>query len=241
MTEVTRERALTPDVHPALLQDVSLTLRPTAGEPLTLKTKVLDIEPRPDGSARLAVVCPDGLDAREHHFDATVSWTYPLGRMECAVSTRPVRRSYGEVWLLTPTAAPTRLQQRAFFRARVAVPVVIAWPAPIDESAEGADVESAEPAEPAEPAESISLTGIVVDISEGGFLAMLRVDPPSIGTPVDITLRIDGTNLDQSGRVVRHVGFAGGGHGVGIAFDDAAVHGDRIRKLVFTTERRRLR
>lgn len=229
MTEAARERT-TSDVHPALLQDVTLTLRPTAGEPVALRTKVLDVEPRPDGSATLAVVCPEGLDPREHHFEATVSWTYPLGRMECTVSTRPARRAYGSVWLLTPTAAVTRLQQRAYFRARVAVPVVLAWTPETDEAGVGD-----------QQPEPTSLTGVVVDISEGGFLAMLRVRPPAVGTAVDATVRIDGDNLTQTARVVRHVGFAGGGHGVGVAFDDPKVHGDRIRKLVFETERRRLR
>ena len=39
--------------------------------------------------------------------------------------------------------------------------------------------------------------------------------------------------------MVRHVRFASGGLGVGIAFVDPSVHGDRIRRLVFETERRR--
>ncbi|WP_278260272.1 hypothetical protein [Nocardioides convexus] len=80
------------EVHPALLQSVALTLRPTSGEPVAVETRVLDLEPYGDGGTALVVACPEGMDPDEHHFDASVTWTYPLGRMECAVSTRPAIR-----------------------------------------------------------------------------------------------------------------------------------------------------
>lgn len=218
------------EVHPALLQSVALTLRPTVGDPVDVETRVLDLEPYGDGGTALVVACPDGLDPDEHHFDASVAWTYPLGRMECAVSTRPATRHYGRVWLLRPSAAPTRLQQRTFFRARVAVPVALTWPVQ-DESADD-DEDGAPPS---------SLLGVAVDLSEGGVLAATQGPVPAPGTAVDATIRIDGDNLSQPARVVRHVQFAGGGVGIAVSFADPAVHGDRIRRTVFETERRRRR
>jgi hypothetical protein len=217
-----------PDLHPTVLQTVTLTLRPTAGEPVALETKVLDLEPQPDGSTTLVVACPIGLDPSEHHFDVTLAWTYPLGRMECPVSTRPGRRAYGEVWLLRPSSPAARLQQRAFFRARISMPVLLRW---TPEEEQG-DIEQPEPVE---------LLGVVVDVSEGGLLATVRTDPPPVGTLVGATTRIDGDNLVQEARVVRHVRFASGGLGVAIGFVDPSIHGDRIRRLVFETERRRRR
>lgn len=222
-----------PDVHPGVLQSVALTLRPTSGSPVALETKVLDIEPQPDGSSRLVVAPPAGLDPREHHFDATLAWTYPLGRMECAVSTRPGRRAYGDVWLLCPSAPATRLQQRSFFRARIPVPVLLRW----TEETETAEPETDHPEAETEPAE-IEAHGVVVDLSEGGLLASVRTAPPELDSEVEVTVRLDGHNLSQPARVVRHVTFASGGTGVAVAFTDPKVHGDQVRALVFAAERR---
>ncbi|GAA3542792.1 PilZ domain-containing protein [Nocardioides daeguensis] len=232
-----------PDLHPTVLQTVALTLRPTAGEPVALETKVLDLEPQADGSTTLVVACPVGLDPSEHHFDVTLAWTYPLGRMECPVSTRPGRRSYGDVWLLRPSSPPARLQQRAYFRARISMPVLLRWtpdPAGAGARGDGPD-EAGDPLDPHDPLEPIELLGVVVDVSEGGLMACVRTQPPPVGTTVEATTRVDGDNLVQGARVVRHVRFASGGLGVGIAFVDPSVHGDRIRRLVFETERRRRR
>lgn len=221
-----------PDLHPALLQTVGLLVRPTAGTPVRLETKVLDLEPQPDGAVQLVVAPPADSDPMEHHFDATVAWTYPLGRMECPVTSRPAKRGYGAVWLLRPTALPSRLQERAFFRSRVTVPVRLSWP---DESADL-------PAGPAsgEPP-TVRLEGVVIDLSEGGLLATVRTAPPEIGQLVEATIRVDGDELTQDARVVRHVRFTGGGSGVGLAFVEPAQHGDRIRQVVFESERRRRR
>ncbi|NYI47510.1 hypothetical protein BJ993_004590 [Nocardioides aromaticivorans] len=222
------------EVHPALLQAVAMTLRPTVGEPVDVETRVLDVEPYGESGTALVVACPDGLDPDEHHFDASVTWTYPLGRMVCPVSTRPAQRHYGRVWLLRPSAAPTRLQQRTFFRARLAVPVALTWPLPTDEAADDdeADEHATAPT---------SLLGVAVDLSEGGVLAATQGPVPDPGTRVEATIRIDGDNLAQPARVVRHVRFAGGGVGVAVSFADPTVHGDRIRRAVFETERRRRR
>lgn len=215
-----------PEVHPAILQTVDLTLRPTAGEPVAFTTRVLDVEPQPDGRSTLVVACPDGHDPLEHHFEATVSWSYPLGRMECPVSTRPGRRAYGRVWLLRPAATATRIQERAYFRARVSVPVVLTW----TEESEGDEVPVVR-----------DLTAVAVDLGEGGLLAIVRTEPPAAGTLVESTVRVDGINYTQPARVIRHVGFASGGIGVAVAFIDPTVHGDRFRKVVFESERRRRR
>lgn len=217
-----------PELHPAVLQNVALTVRPTTGSPLALETKVLDLEPQPDGSTTLVVAPPPGLDPREHHFDATLAWTYPLGRMECAVRTRPGRRAYGDVWLLCPSAPATRLQERAYFRARIAVPVRLRWA----EDA-GADTDTETDNEPVE------LPGVVVDLSEGGLLATVRGGPPAVGTRVETTVRVDEEDLVQPATVVRHVRFASGGTGVAVAFAEPRRYGDRLRAVVFAVERRR--
>lgn len=219
-----------PEVHPAILQSVALTLRPTVGDPVALATRVLDVEPQPDGRTTIVVACPEGHDPLEHHFDATVTWTYPLGRMEFPVSTRPGRRAYGRVWVLEPSAAPARIQERAFFRARVSVPVVLAW-----------DVVAQDDAEEPEETERRELTAVAVDLGEGGVLAVIRAVPPAVGTLVEATVRVDGANYTQPARVVRHVSFATGGVGVAVAFLNPKTHGDRFRTLVFETERRRRR
>lgn len=214
-----------PDIHPVIMQTVALTLRPTLGDPVALTTRVLDLEPHPDGRTAIVVASPEGLDPHEHHFDATVSWTYPLGRMECTVSTRPGTRNYGRVWLLRPSAPPSRLQQRAYFRARVAVAVAISWTA---EDQDGNE-------------ETVEVLGTAIDLSEGGLLASAGLPLPPVGLAVTATVRVDGDNLAQRARIVRHVRFAGGGCGLAVSFDDPSAHGDRIRRLVFETERRRRR
>ena len=216
------------EIHPALLQTVALTLRPTTGGPVALEAKVLDLEPQPDGSTTLVVGCPAGFDPHEHHFDASVAWTYPLGRMECPVTTRPATRDYGRVWLLRPAAQPTRQQQRAFFRAQVQVPIALAWTEEPDDGASDEPVAEA-------------LLGVAIDLSEGGALAASPSHLPPVGAVVVATVRVDGDNLAQEARVVRHLQFAGGGAGVALAFLDPSTHGDRIRRLVFETERRRRR
>ncbi len=226
-----------PDMHPAILQSVALTLRPTQGDAVALETKVLDLETQPDGSTTLVVACPAGLDTREHHLDATVAWTYPLGRMECSVSTRPGRRAYGDVWLLHPVTPVSRLQQRSFFRARVSIPVLIRWEVDPDPR------DSGQHDDPTERPEQVrrELLGVGIDISEGGALATVSVEPPPLGTLVDSVVRVDGESLEQPARIVRHVRFASGGFGVAIEFTEPARHGDRIRRLVCETERRRRR
>lgn len=220
-------------VHPVLLQSVDLVLRPTLGEPVRVQTKVLDVEPQSDGTVTIVVACPPDLDPDEHHFEASVSWTYPLGRMDCAVTTRPATRNYGRVWLLCPSAPPSRLQQRAYFRSRVPVPVALSWTP--DEPAEATP--SADDGEP----ERTETLGVAVDLSEGGVLTTSSLPLPPLDAVVEVTVRVDGDNLEQDARVVRHVRFAGGGAGVAVTFLDPDVHGDRIRRLVFDTERRRRR
>ncbi|WP_377322869.1 PilZ domain-containing protein [Pimelobacter simplex] len=219
-----------PELHPAVLQSVALTVRPTSGAPLALQTKVLDLEPQPDGSTTLVVAPPPGLDPREHHFEATLAWTYPLGRMECTVRTRPGRRAYGDVWLVCANAPATRLQERAYFRARLTVPVLLTWTEATEET---------EQTETEERPEPVELHGVVVDLSEGGLLATVPSRPPALGTRVEATVRVDGENLTQPATVVRHVAFASGGHGVAVAFAEPRRHGDRLRAVVFAVERRR--
>jgi hypothetical protein len=101
-----------------------------------------------------------------------------------------------------------------------------------------------EPQEGAEQ-ELVEVLGTAVDLSEGGLLASAGTPTSTallpVGAPVTATVRIDGENLAQAARIVRHVRFAGGGAGLAVGFVDPTTHGDRIRRLVFETERRRRR
>lgn len=222
-----------PDVHPALLQTVVLLLPRTAGAPFALETRVLDIEPQPDGLSAVVMTCPSEIDPREHHFDATLTWTYPLGRMRCAVHTRPGRRAYGDVWVAYPGAQPTRIQERAFFRAKVSLPLSLAWTPEVDVSG----TEAAEAADDSGPQE-VTLTGHTLDLGEGGLLALVGTESPEIGTVVDATLVIGDTTCTQPAHVVRRVPMGGGRIGVGLAFLEPRPNADRLRRFVFEVERR---
>lgn len=214
--------------HPEVLQDVVLRLERTTGEPLVVRAKVLDIEATADGNV-LVLSCPPGVDGRQHHFDAKLSWTYPMGRMECAVTTSPAQRTYGDVWLVLPQGSPERVQQRQYFRATLSIPVALVWP-----DGNPADEPDREPAD-------LRTTGAVVDLSEGGLLAALSRPTPGVGTVLDVTLHLDDGPITTTGIVVREVAFAGGGVGIAVAFNDPTEHGDRIRRLAFEAERRRRR
>ncbi|HWI42839.1 MAG TPA: PilZ domain-containing protein [Nocardioides sp.] len=221
--------------HPEVLQDVVLRLERTIGDPLVVRAKVLDIEPTAEGNM-LVLSCPPGVDRRQHHFEAKLTWTYPMGRMECSVTTSPAERKYGDVWLAVPQGTMTRLQERQYFRATLSIPVHLVWPdpEPVDETGD---------AERSGEERTLQETaGAVVDLSEGGLLAALTTKPaPSVGTVLDLTLHVDDGSLTTSGIVVREVTFAGGGVGVAVAFNDPTEHGDRIRRLAFEAERRRRR
>lgn len=220
--------------HPEVLQDVVLRLERTIGDPLVVRAKVLDIEPTAEGNM-LILSCPPGVDRRQHHFEAKLTWTYPMGRMECSVITSPAERKYGDVWLAVPQGNMTRLQERQYFRATLSIPVDLVWPDPEPVDAfDGADRSGEE--------HTLQETaGAVVDLSEGGLLAALARHAPRVGTVLDITLHVDDGALTTSGIVVREVTFAGGGVGVAVAFNDPTAHGDRIRRLAFEAERRRRR
>ncbi|WP_435768568.1 PilZ domain-containing protein [Nocardioides sp. SYSU DS0651] len=225
-----------PESHPQVLQTVELRLHPTVGDAVVRETKVLDLE-TDEGAQLLVVSCPPDLDPLVHHLDATIAWTYPLGRMECAVTTRPSRRDYGQVWLVRPAGPATRLQDRAYFRAPVSVPLSIAWVAEPPATDETAGPDGGTTDAPAEPVHHES-PGVVVDLSEGGLLGIVRGQLPPVGSEVDSTIKIDGLALAHPAVVVRHVAFAGGSTGVALAFDDPSVHGDVIRRFVFAAQRR---
>jgi hypothetical protein len=220
----TLPRAASGARHPEVLQDVSLRLERTIGDPVVVSAKVLDVEPSADGDV-LVVGCPPGMDRREHHFEARLSWTYPFGRMECTVATRPARREYGDVWLVVPDGPATRVQQREFFRASVSVPVRVSW-------------SEAHPDEPDGEVQEQGFTGAVVDLSEGGLLTTAVGSAPSVGTAVEVTLLLAEGQIAARATVVREVAFTGGGAGVALAFADPAEHGDRLRRVAFEAERR---
>lgn len=229
MTQLpTRPRATHADLerHPDVLAPVNVTLRPPAAEPLTLTSRVLDVEADAAGRTVVTVDPPEGYDPAEHRFDATLTWTYPLGRMECPVATAPARRRYGRVWLLRPTAQPVRRQERAYFRARLSLPGALEWTELVDDDPEGGI--------------DHSIAGTVADLSEGGLLLLMRTTPPPVSATARAIVDVDGEVLAQDARIVRHVPLPDG-VGVGVAFTDPSLHGDRIRNLVFASERRRLR
>lgn len=226
---VTRRPARALRTGPELLQAVELTVRRTVGDPIVRQTKVLDIE-MIRGDETIVVACPDGLDPLEHHFEASVAWTSPLGQVEYAVTTRPAHRAYGPVWLLTPCGPLAQVQKRQYFRADVSLPVIVRWrDEPPIASSPGTDDDT----------QPHLLAGVVVDLSEGGLLASIRGTVPPVGAEVESVLRIDGEEIAQAATVVRHVSFRDGRTGLALAFADPSLHGDRLRRVAFEAERRR--
>jgi hypothetical protein len=212
-----------PEPLPEVLQTVTLVAQPTetAGGVET-ETKVLDVESSGLDDATVVLsrqLGTDGLTGRP----VAMVWTGLLGRVECPVALRTGRRDYGPVWLARATGRAVRTQRRAYFRARMHMPVQLAW----IEERDGRPVER-------------RLDCVAVDLSEGGVLATIRGPLPSPGTTVTATVTLDGESLDQTALVVRHAVFAGGGMGIAVAFVDPALYGDRIRRAAFEAERRAL-
>ena len=204
---------------PALLQSVTLLLERTTGESFMVPTKVLDIEP--EGLASCVVVaCPEGCDPREHHLDAWLTWTEPRGLISVPVTTHPAKRSYGQVWRVITAGRAIRQQDRQHFRADLSTPIRVTWTAAGHRSQRR--------------------DGVTVDLSEGGALALLRGTPPRIGAYVEVTIRVEGNELQTGATVVRHEAMPGG-TGVGLAFDEHSGHGGDLRHAVMEAERRSLR
>jgi hypothetical protein len=211
-----------PDELPEVLQPVTLRLERTNGPVLLAPTRVLDLESDP-GVVRVVVACPPGCDPTEHHFDATLTWTEPTGRISRAVVAHPGRRRYGAVWVLSTDGPAIRAQERRHFRAHVAVPARMSWEEPT-----GTD-----------DLEERHCDAVTIDISEGGVLALVRAIPPEIDSVVDTVLLIDGRELHGPATVVRHVPYPGG-VGVGVTFPDRHANADRLRRAAFEAERRRV-
>jgi hypothetical protein len=196
-----------------VLQPVTVRVQRTSGVVVVAPTRVLDFERRGD-AAMVIVACPADVDASEHHFEAELSWTHPLGRVSCAVATHPGRRPYGAVWVLAPRGPARRVQERRHFRVRMTVPLRLSW-------------------------DDMHSEAFTVDVSEGGVLALLRDEPPDVGSVVDTTLVVDGTELSGPGTVVRHVPYPGG-VGIGVMFPEVNANADTLRRAAFDAERRRV-
>ena len=201
------------DAAPDILAPVTVRVQRTSGSTLVAPTRVLDLEDRDDESV-IVVACPAGLDASEHHFEAELAWTHPLGRVSCPVATHPARRPYGAVWVLHPRGPARRVQERRHFRARMSVPLELTW-------------------------DDHHVTATTVDVSEGGLLALVRGEAPDLGTVVDTMVLPDGTELTGPGTVVRHVPYPGG-VGVGVMFPEHNANADTLRRAAFDAERRRV-
>lgn len=201
-----------------VLQPVTVSVHRTSGVIVTAATRVLDFEQRGD-AAVVIVACPPGVDSAEHHFEAELSWTHPLGRVSCSVATHPGRRPYGAVWVLAPRGPARRVQERRHFRVRMSVPLRLEWET--EDSTEHSEA-------------------FTVDVSEGGVLALLHGEPPEIGTVLDTTLVVDGTELSGPASVVRHVPYPGG-VGIGVMFPEPNANADRLRRAAFDAERRMVR
>ena len=211
------------DLLPDVLQAVTVHVQ-RQDSAVTAPTRVLDLEPGA-GSDVVVVASPAGAAVAEHHAEAELSWTHPLGRVSCQVSTYSDRRPYGSVWVLTPHGPARRVQERQYFRARMALPLRLVWE----------DV-----AEPSSDVDQHRVDGITVDLSEGGLLALLRGAAPAVGSVVDATLRLDGDELRSRATVVRHVPYPGG-VGVGVMFGEPNENADTLRHAAFESERRRAR
>lgn len=222
--------------HPAVLTPVQLRLPGPDDTSTEVVSRVMDLEsgdgdaatqaPADPADLRIVVARPDltgvpdaGVLPRPGQ-QLTLGWPHENGQVVLPVTATAERRPYGPVWLLAPTGEPRRVQRREFFRVPLAAPVTLA-PLPPDGEASG-------------PAQE----GTVVDLGEGGLLAVVEGHPPAVGTEVEVRLLVAGELLHSAAEVVRHVELPGGRLGVGLRFDDPEEHGDLIRSVAFAEQRR---
>jgi hypothetical protein len=205
---------------PAILQPVVLHLVRASGATIDVSTRVIDLEVE-GGQTYVVVTCPSDRDLHEQYEAAALSWTHPLGRLTVPAATQPGLRDYGRVWRVLPIGEVSRHQDRRYFRAELAVPVRVRWG-----GSEETDPEQRQ--------------GVTIDISEGGTLALLRGEPPEIGAEVEVTLRVNGTELSNPASVVREVRLPGG-TGVALSFEEPPKNGPELRRAVVAAERRSLR
>ncbi|WP_121256137.1 flagellar brake protein [Nocardioides ferulae] len=233
MSRQARQQSL--PAHPTVLTPVQVRVPQPADTAVELVSRVLDLESADgatptqgtaEGEAPTIVVArPDltgvvdaGVLPRPEQ-ELTLGWPHENGQVLLPVTAVADRRRYGPVWLLTPVGEPRRVQRREFFRVPFAAPVTLT---PIDDDGGSG------------PARS----GTVVDLGEGGLLAVVEGERPAPGTEVEVRLLVGGDLVRSVAEVVRHVELPGGGPGVALRFSDPEEHGDLIRSVAFAEQRR---
>jgi hypothetical protein len=165
------------------------------------------------------VAIPDEGAFLLHHFTSgefALQWMAPRGRI-----TQPVRycgtEQLGvETWRMQKVGEPTVEQLREFVRVEAAIPIK-------------ATVRGEESAEPT------TLTGITIDISEGGVRCMLTTDDLPPEADATVHLNLEGRALDIPARVLRSVQGLHGRSEVVFTFGPSP-HADDVRRFVFATQ-----
>lgn len=145
-----------------------------------------------------------------------LQWIAPRGRF-----TQPVRYLGPEIrsiptWRLERVGEPTIEQLREFVRVDAAIPVNVVVP--------GQD-----------GGEAVTLTGLTVDISEGGVRCMLTTPGIPADTEVMAHLSLGTEDVAIPGRVLRSVrGLAGRSEVVLVFLSNS--HSDAVRRFVFAQQ-----
>jgi len=206
------------------------------GQVVEVPTRVEDLhlqvgDRRGSSTAELVIAQPvfaGNLEAEQVGAQYVLRWLTDRGVHE--VTGRYLgRRRVGPVligWRMGISGPVTRVQRRAHARVAVTVPVQVELPVPpaADDREDVGDAAGS----------PVVLTGITVNVSEGGLLATLQPSPsgvavPASGTAVVVRFVLAQEPFDLAGRVVRHQGA----DGLAVAFDDPNGHGDRLRPLLF--------
>lgn len=222
---------------------------------LHLPSRVEDIEQErqaPGHRARLYVAAPryaGDLEGPEPGSPCRVIWPTPNGLFE--LPTRYQGRSVVgpavRAWRLTVDGPVVRAQRRRYFRVPWVGPVTLEVTAEVSAAATAGGLPVGEPAgEPAPAATSVAvieslqvLTGMTIDLSEGGLRVALPVPGLPIGTAIRVLLPVRDHvlvlpattvwNRPSPAPVVRQIE-------TGISFDDVEEHGDLLRQVVIEAQ-----
>lgn len=223
---------------PDVLTPVTLLLGLPDGASAEVPSRVCDLEDL-DGIQCVVVDRPDlsslaepGTFPREDE-ELTLLWARPSDRIQLRVTAVAGNRSYGPVWVLTPSAAATRQQRREFFRIPLNLAAVLT---PVVDEA-GAEETPAEDARAEEPAVRATL----VEVSEGGAVICCEAGLPEVGTLVGLSFTLQDKTITADAEVLRHTVLPTGRPSAALRFLDPAAYGDDIRRFAFAEQRTRAR
>jgi PilZ domain len=223
---------------------------PTGAAPATwmqLPSRIEDVDETPPGPGRrslLYVAAPryaGDLEGPEPGSPCRVTWPTPVGL--CELPTRFQGRAFVgpalRAWRLVVDGPVMRAQRRRFFRVPWVGPVTLEvsgdlsqpQPQPQPRRVTGPDQDGS----PAVAADLQVLTGMAMDLSEGG----LRVTLPAPGlqdrTAIRVLLPVRDQVLVLPATTVWHRADPAPGRRqveTGISFDDTEEHGDLLRRVV---------